>query len=247
MIIEQALAKYGLTGKEITVYLCLLKNTELSAFEVARKTGIPRTSVYTTLEELRQKGLVSSSAKNNVAYYHSEHPKRFLVGLKEKEESIQAVLPEMINLLSTAGQNPSVKLYLGESGVKTVLEDVLETIEQQKILQMQAVSQLDILEAFPRFFPDWQNRRRANKQTFTQLIVPSGARESLPELFQSRDNRETRFLPAQFPFQSSLEIYGTKTATISLQDGEYHSIIIDSPTVTTMFKQFFLFTWGMIK
>lgn len=246
MKVEQALLKYGFNDKEAALYLCLLKHVELSVFELAQKTDIPRTTAYSTLEEMKKRGLVSSMKKNNVAHYTPENPKRLLAILKEKEELIQEIMPEMTNLIDSAGRNPTVKLYLGETGVKTVLEDVLETIEKEKLPVIQVVSQLDILEAFPRFFPDWQKRRHTNKNTFTQLIVSEAVRDKLPDLFKTIPTRETRFMPQRFSFQSSLEIYGTKTATISLQDGEYHSIIIDSPTVTNMFKQFFLATWGML-
>lgn len=246
MTTEQALAQYGFNRKETALYLCLLKNIELSAFELAKKTDIPRTSVYTTLEILKKRGLITSSLKNNVAHYTPENPKQLLRILEEKEQVIQEALPEMMNLIDTAGKNPSAKLYLGEAGVKAVFEDVLETINGQNLPMMQAVSQLDVLEAFPRFFPDWQKRRHANNKTFTQLIVPGSAKNSLPELFQSREDRETRFFPERFAFDCSLEIYGNKTATISLKDGEYQSIIIDSPTVTNTFKQFFLFAWEIL-
>lgn len=177
----------------------------------------------------------------------AENPKHLVNLLKEKEDAILEVMPDIRNLMDSAGKNPTAKIYLGEAGVKFVFEDVLETLEKEDVPIMHAVSQIDVLEAFPRFFPEWLKRRRDIKKTFTQLIVPGSAKEKMPEMFRSQGGRETRFLPPQFSFESSIEIYGSKTATISLQEGEYHSIIIDSPTVTNTFRQFFLFAWGMIE
>lgn len=243
---EKALKEYGLTEKEAQVYLCLLRYRELPAFEISRKTKIPRTSVYHILESMKARGLVNSSQKNNVAQYGPESPKKLVELLKNKEIAIQKALPDMMNLVEAAGKSPSAKIYLGESGIKHVFEDVLETIQSEKLPAMQAFSQLDVLKAFPRFFPDWQKRRGAVGQTFTQLLVPEEARDTLPELFKSRENRETRFLPQRFGFDSSLEIYGTKVATISLQDGEFYSVVIDSPAIANMFRQFFLFVWEAV-
>ena len=50
-IIEQ-LTLFGLSRQEAAIYLCLLKNEELTGYEVAKLTGISRSNVYNGLASL---------------------------------------------------------------------------------------------------------------------------------------------------------------------------------------------------
>ena len=246
MNIEKALEFYGLTEKEITLYLCLLKQLELSVFEISKQTGIARTTVYATLEEMKKKGIVNSSKKNNVVHYSPENPKQLVSLLKEKEWKINDVLPEMMSLINLGKNNANTELYTGEGGVRRVFDDVIITLQKQHIPIFYSVSQIDIMDAFPRFLPEWIHRRHSIKRTFTYMLVPGGLKEKMPKILNSNASRETRFFPVEFPFDCTVMIYGRKTAVISLRDGEYYSIMIDSESVTNTFKQFFLFAWQMI-
>src|ERR1035437_152383 len=120
MNIEKTLSKYGFDDKETALYLCLLKYTELSVLEISQKTAIPRTSVYHTLETMKKNGIVGLHTKNGVVRYVSENPKHLIQLLKEKEQMMQDSLPDMLNLIDSAGRNPTAKIYMGEAGVKYV-------------------------------------------------------------------------------------------------------------------------------
>jgi hypothetical protein len=76
--------------------------------------------------------------------------------------------------------------------------------------------------------------------------VPEASKKDLLEIFKSDEGREMRFMPKDFPFDCSLELYGNKLAMFSFKDGEVYSMIIESESVTTLFRQFFLFTWSML-
>ena len=54
-IIEQ-LTLFGLSRQEAAIYLCLLKNEELTGYEVAKLTGISRSNVYNGLASLVEHG-----------------------------------------------------------------------------------------------------------------------------------------------------------------------------------------------
>lgn len=47
---------FGLTRQEAAIYVCLIQNTELTGYEVAKLTGISRSNVYSTLAGLTEKG-----------------------------------------------------------------------------------------------------------------------------------------------------------------------------------------------
>lgn len=241
MEVKQALEKYGFTKNEVNIYLHLLKNIEVTAFEIAKATDIPRSTVYITLESLKKQGFVSQFKKNNVAYFTVESPNRLINALKQKEEIIESVMPEIRAMTSTSHDVPVAKLHTGINGIKIGLEDILETVKNKKIKQILATSQPDLLEYLPKYFPNWL-KQREELGVFTKLILPSSASDYL----KSNELREIRFLDKKFPFSSSVTIYGNKLVFFSFEGNEPYSIIIQSKAVSNMFTQFFLFSWEML-
>lgn len=241
MELKQALEQYGFTINEASIYLHLLKHIEATAFETAKSTDIPRSTVYITLESLKKRGFVSQFKKNNVSYYAVESPNRLLSALKQKEEIIESIMPEIRALTTKNLDIPIVKLYTGIDGIKIGLEDTLETLKNKKIKQLLATSQPNMLESLPKYFPNWL-KQREDLGVFTRLILPANAREYL----QSNELREVRFLGKKFPFSSPVTIYGDKVAFFSFEGSEPYCIIVQSKSISNMFTQFFLFAWEML-
>ncbi len=241
MELKQSLEQYGFTKNEANIYLHLLKNVEATAFQIAKATAIPRSTVYITIESLKNNGFVSQFKKNNVAYFTVESPNRLISALKQKEEIIELVMPEIRALTTKNLDIPVAKLHTGINGIKIGLEDILETLKNKKIKQILATSQPDLLEYLPKYFPNWL-KQREKLGVFTKLILPSSATDYL----QPNELREIRFLNKKFPFSSSVTICGDRVVFFSFDGNEPYSIIIQSKSVSDMFMQFFLFSWEMM-
>lgn len=241
MELKHALEQYGFTKNEANIYIYLLKHFEATVFEISKATNIPRSTVYITLESLKHQGFISHFKKNNVSHFTVESPSRLMSTLKQKEEIIENVMPEIQALTSKNMDIPVAKLHTGINGIKIGLEDILGTIKNKKIKQILATSQPDLLEYLPKFFPNWL-KQREDLGVFTKLILPSSASDYL----KSNELREIRFLDKKFPFSSSVAIYGNKVAFFSFEGNEPYSIIIQSKAVSDMFTQFFLFSWEML-
>ncbi len=239
--VEQALKQYGLTENESAVYVTLLKKLEATAFEVAKSTEIPRATVYLTLESLKKQGFISQIRKNNVAYFTPESPNQLLHLLKKKEEIVNGVMPQIRALAGRQVDTPVAKLYVGIEGIKIGFEDILETIKGQKIKQILATSQPEMVEYLPKYFPDWL-KRREDLGVFTKLILPASAHDYL----QSNSLREVRYLPEKFPFDCAVTIYGNKIAFFSIKADEPYCVVVESASIAEMFTQFFSFSWEML-
>lgn len=235
-----SLISYGLTENEAVIYVCLLQKLEASVFEIAKETSIPRATVYITLEKMKKSLLVSSLRKNNVLYYTPESTSRLKKILEDKQKTLEEVLPQLNALINTDTNKPNTRIYIGHDGVKIVLEDILETMRNEKLHTLLAASRSDIVHYFPKYFPEWL-KRREGLSIRTKLIIPE--KERVDHVFDPNELRETRFLPTEFLFDATVEIYGNKLAFFSLRDGEVYSIIVESRPIADMFKQFFLFAW----
>lgn len=71
----EKLMMYGLSRQEAVIYICLLKNAELTGYEVAKLTGISRSNIYNGLTAL---------VDNGAAYVAEGNPSKYIaVDLEE--------------------------------------------------------------------------------------------------------------------------------------------------------------------
>ena len=89
-LIEKLLL-FGLGRQEAVIYICLLKNGELTGYEVAKLTGISRSNVYNTLASLVEQGAAYVCEGNSTKYV--------AVGIEEFCDNRIRYMQEMEKLL----------------------------------------------------------------------------------------------------------------------------------------------------
>lgn len=127
MDIKKTLQEAGLSEGETKVYLALLKLGSTTVHNIKQETAIHRTTIYDFLEKLINKALVNYVVKNNVKHYKATHPNKLLDFIKEKEENIKEILPDLKELAELKKEEIKVETYLGREGLKTILNDMIRT------------------------------------------------------------------------------------------------------------------------
>lgn len=238
------LKKYGFSDGEVKVYLALLRLVESSAYRIAEQAELPRTSTYTALESLKNKGLIISSLRNNVRYYTLENPRALIEVLDDKKKQIEEILPELDSLIDTAKIMPMVKLYKGREGYIKVRNEMLESFKKDQIKQIWVFSSPLDFNLFPKYFPNWIKERKKLgilAKTFLRHDVQMNKNFQLNQT----DLREAKYLPSNFQFNATMNIYGNKIAFFALKEDELFSVIIDSSILANMLEQFFSFAWSL--
>src|SRR3989338_4557201 len=93
--IVKTLEKLGFSPNEIKVYLTLNDYGSLKAGRIAKLAKIDRSSCYNTLKLLLEKGLASYVLIGKVKWFQATGPKRLLEYIKEQEEDVLGILPEL--------------------------------------------------------------------------------------------------------------------------------------------------------
>ncbi len=126
----EVLKDFRFSEYEIRVLLCLVQEGDLSASEIAEKSGIPRTSVYDVIKSLESKGLVESYGKPKKfrALSAERLVKLFSLKLKEKLDIISSSLKE----LEKKSKKEIVELIKGETAYK-IIEEILRRAEDIKV------------------------------------------------------------------------------------------------------------------
>ncbi len=124
--LKEQLNEAGLTGNESKVYLELLKKTELTANQLAKKLSLDRTLTYTILNHLIEKGLVSYITKENKKFFSSEKPENLLNPIRKKEFLIKDLILELNKIKKENPQPYEIKVLEGKEGLRTLFNIILK-------------------------------------------------------------------------------------------------------------------------
>ncbi len=127
--IKQVLTDLGLSETETRVYLAMLKLGPNSVQNIAKKSGVSRTAAYELIGSLQKKGLTSTFQKGKKTMFSVEDPdnlqsyfKGRLTQMKGQLGTLKRLVPEL--RVMHGGDNPRVRFYQGEEGVRALFRDV---------------------------------------------------------------------------------------------------------------------------
>jgi predicted transcriptional regulator len=123
----------GLTKNEATIYISLIQYGESTANTVSERTGLHRGYCYDTLSKLANKGIVSYAIKSGKKHFKGVHPKKFLDIIKEKEEKVKELIPELLTMYNQKKSDYEIEILEGTNGLKTFHENLFSYFEKKKI------------------------------------------------------------------------------------------------------------------
>lgn len=126
MNLIESLMKTGLTKNESELYVVLCKEGDVTGYEAAKLSGIPRANAYQVLSSLVDKGgacLMEGSVPHYVAVPVEEYCSNFLAHMKETVEIIQRECPK---------RKESTEGYLTISGFRNSIDKIRTIIESAK-------------------------------------------------------------------------------------------------------------------
>ncbi|MBN1792608.1 hypothetical protein JW826_02900 [Candidatus Woesearchaeota archaeon] len=227
------LSEFGLTQTEAKVYGSLIDHGKMQAGMISRKTGIHRRVVYDALERLIEKGLASWMKENEKRYYYAENPKKLREILDMKGEVLGEIMPALLAKYSAAHEKEETKFYKGREGIKTILQDQIETGKTIHIIGA-SYNAREIL----KYYINHYTRARVEKKLKLQLIY-CGKRRDVSVPYGS-----VSYLPESYASPVSTNIYGNKVAIIVWSD-EPVAVLIKNQSVSEAYKKYFDILWGI--
>jgi len=237
--------KLGLNDKEIKIYLALLEYGAISVRGLANITNINRGTVYDVLKNLQNIGLVSFFHQKTKQQFVAEDPEKLLKFTEDREreilktkEDLKNIIPELNSLTQKGVSKPVTKFYEGKSGIKSILEDILEFQEKDDEYYIYSAtnSSDDINQAYPNFTKD-----RIRKKIKVKAI-------SLAEGGKLSGLDERKWLGTNDESATFIIIYQNKCAFISrdLRNNPV-GVIIENTMIYETQKIIFLQLWRLLK
>lgn len=243
--IETIFKKLGLTDKDAAVYLSLLSSGPIAIRKLAEKSGINRGTTYEILKTLQKEGLVSYYHKEKHQHFVAEDPKilskilaRKKSEIDEVSRDIERIIPELSNLSKNISGQPVVKFYEDYSGIRSILNDVLDGTEKTKDKKYVVYSSSSIRpylyhkDAFPDF-----TDHRIKRKIFVRTIAsgPGGA---------TSGKDERKWLSKKESAATYTLIYAGKVAMISVGENNIpHGLIIEDQGIFETQKSIFESVW----
>ena len=235
----------GLTGNEAKAYLALTYLGPSIASDVAQRAGIHRALAYNTLARLVAKGFASEVVQDKTRLFSAISPEELRLKLEEKESELRKNVEELVGGLKKSyrkTRGPSTKVFTGVEGIKTIFNDELDSLEENGVIS--AYRALPELARTSPIFFSWWHKKRVAKGIRMQFLMDRTplAVERATEL-STMKLTEVKFLTAEQHVPVTYHAYGSKVAIMSATPEEILGIIIDSPSISSMFHQDFQWTW----
>jgi len=235
---KEILQEIGLTENQANVYLALLELGQTLASQISEKTKINRSLIYTILQELIDKGLVSYFIQNNKKIFKAAEPLELLEILKEKEEKIKTIMPKL-EMVKKPLEKEKVEVYKGKEGLKTVLNDILRNCEKEYFV-IGGIGKS--LEALPYFIEGWHKRRIKAKITRNMILSEEVRKKKITKFPLTK----IKYLPQEYRTLETMMIYDNKIAHIIWVD-EPLAIIIESKKINQAYMKQFSLLWRIAK
>lgn len=241
--LSNLLQQLGLSDKEATIYLTLLRTGGATVRAIAQASGINRGTAFDCLKALRSKGLVAYYHKAAHQHFVAEPPEKVVELVDEslrerqrlREAAVRAV-PALQSLMDTIADKPVVKFYEGERGIRTVLQDVLTTMGAQPERMYLVYSSADIRQYLYESFPTFTEERI--KRSIHVRVIAAGSGGELHGL------DERKWLPGATGGPTYIILYAHRTALISVTKAKQPiAAVIEDEGIAETQRRIFAALW----
>lgn len=250
--IKNFLLDFGLTEKEIIIYLSLLKTGPNTIMNLSRETGIKRSTTHNTVEELIKKGLVSQTNYGERRMVVAEDPKKleFLMEqkrweMKKLEDNLPDIVSSIYNAVPKAKENTqmNVKYYTGEKGIRLIYTEALQAKELRSYANLEK-----IFSVFPDNSDLFTNAHKTNRDLrLWEIVEDSESARKYAEKFSDKERYQYKFTPTSIELNAiDVLIFDGKVATVNIAGDTMIGFIIENHDYYLNSKAIFDFVWKML-
>ncbi|MBU0894403.1 MAG: helix-turn-helix domain-containing protein [Nanoarchaeota archaeon] len=239
--------EYGLSEKEIQIYLFLVRKNELTAYKISKETKIHRSTCYDVLERLISKGFISQIEEGNKKVFSANNITNVIANLKDKETILTSIIPKIQRLEQK--QDRYVKVLESPLSQKEFYNNLLSLIKQGKLTFVYLLSpgpsegsKLSTNIFIERIINEAISKRLLNKIDY-KAIWDSRFKDS--DFFKTAKRLgENKFL--NLPTHATTMIFNNHLAFLYTQE-ESNLIEIKNQFVSGEMKAYFEHLWKQAK
>jgi sugar-specific transcriptional regulator TrmB len=227
----------GLSERESELYVALLKRGPSKGGELARSLSMDRTHTYNIINNLINKGLVSSVLEDRKTLFEANSPKNLLNQIKKKEEIIKSVLPDLEALEVKNQKKSNITILEGKAGLRTLLRELFES----------GVKEIQVFGGTGKSY-EFLEYEMGHVEKKTLLLGMHGkiitGSKLAGKLFTRLPNFDIKYIEEMT--DTSTMIFGDKVS-INVFDDRPFIILIENKSVAQSYKKYFEYLWKIAK
>lgn len=252
MNFTESLKDLGLNEKEAKVYLALLQSGRATAYTIAARSGIKKATTYLVLGQLVEKGFVLNAPRAKKQQFVAVSPQKCIETAKEKIETLERELPELLALEKKQDEKVSVAYFEGIGGVKEAYNRLIKHMKKKPMQERQYVgfyAKTDNLDSdLERYFTQMSEDlfqkngiKRKAITTYNELI----AKKYLNPAALKKYNTESKALyESKYSSYVSIEIYDNFVQILSQRT--LQTILIEDADIANTQRQIFEMMWDLV-
>jgi sugar-specific transcriptional regulator TrmB len=241
---KETLEGLGLSPNEAVIYESLISLGRASVSQISKKGNIHRRNVYDAINRLLEKGLVFQIFQKGENMYEAVNPEKLLELIREKENKLNAILPELRKTYEEKPADEMAFIYKGVEGFKNYMRDMARVGETTYFIGAKA---LWFTPNVPKhFLENFKNEMKRKKVKYYTIFDPI-VKEKNPE-YINEIGGEHRIFPKKYSTTGVCDIFGDYVVTFNSVDvgnfGEDGTIfVMKNKELAENFKTWFKFMW----
>ena len=237
MEITELLRQLNFSKNESDVYLASLELGLSSAQDIAKKAGIKRTTAYSVLDYLVQKGIVAKTEIKSKTRFLVEPPEKLLSMVTNLQSELSKLMPELQAIYNAKPTKPKITFYEGDMAVQNVYDDTLKE-KPEEILEWNTNKFFEKPTVDQRYI---EKRVELNIKAKRMASIGSTWHKKHKAL-DKQELSETLILPKdKFNLDIEVNIYNNKIAFLNY--AENMSVIIESKAIADAMKKVYELSW----
>ena len=254
MLVEPYFQELGFNQKEIEVYLCLARLGKSSATVLAKSCQMPRSTVYSVLDQLYQRGLVSLEQKKGITLFIPNPPssiQRMVESDKEEQikeiEKKEQVASELVEVISPLFKSenfsvPKLQFFEGKANVTSMLYDYCREW-QKNITHSDRIWWGYQDNSFVEEYREWLEYYWASMIEGEEVRLFSNKSEIEKELKDQVKGRTIKLVPKGFHISSTIWVLGEYVITIMTRQKPHYAFQLKDAVFAANQRQIFQLLW----
>lgn len=238
-----ALTNFGLSDHEAQVYFAALSLGPTTVLNIARSALIKRTTAYSVIESLKQKGLMNVEIRGLKKFYVAENPEKLEKIMEYRKGIFKDLLPEFTAIYNLKTGQGFIKYYEGLESIKSIYENLLKDIRPHEDYMILSDTEKWV-NADKEYFMDF-TRRRGKLPINIRLVLQDTPTARQFQKQEKNYNYRIKLLPKNTVLNTNLVVI-PKRVVIHQLTPPVLAIIIENKNVIQMHKEMFEIIWRSI-
>ncbi len=217
----------NLTDAQASVYLAALELGQATMQQLARKSGVKRTSIYNFIDELKERHLITEAKKHKRSVYSAVHPDKLMEIEQERIKELNSLLPELMAIQNSSPIKPKVTFHEGFEALKEIYADFVK--EGKPII---AWSEFNESHDATGNLMEEQAERRSKRNIPVRWITTESPEAREFAKIDTRVLRETKYVNSEL-FKTKVVVYGNKLALLSYHTNPPFVVLIENADIAS--------------